>query len=167
MEKRFSNIFKTRNVTKLTKTILKSSFRVLQVTSKWPIFKQTAYFLRAFEFWPTFDIQISITLAIFWKKLQNYTFQKAQRSLSKLASIHINRATHYEKIALKKILKICVFWRLLLQNKNYWHFEFLMNQILTQRFIMLEKWRYRSQLLLKLRSVKVATSFHWILPRST
>ena len=33
--------------------------------------KTTVYFLRAVEFWPTFDIQISITLAIFWNKLQN------------------------------------------------------------------------------------------------
>ena len=30
MEKRLSNIFKTTNVTKLTKAILKSSYRVLQ-----------------------------------------------------------------------------------------------------------------------------------------
>ena len=29
------------------------------------------YFLRAVEFWPTFDVQIDITLAIIWEKLQN------------------------------------------------------------------------------------------------
>ena len=34
MEKRLSNIFKTANVTKLTKIILKSSYRALQVPSK-------------------------------------------------------------------------------------------------------------------------------------
>ena len=34
METRLTNIFKTRNVSKLTKTILESSYRVLQVTSK-------------------------------------------------------------------------------------------------------------------------------------
>ena len=74
METRFSNIFKTTNVTKLTKVILGSSYRVLQVTSKWKTLKQLAYFLRAVQFWPTFDIQINVTLAIFWEKLQNHTF---------------------------------------------------------------------------------------------
>ena len=63
----------------------------------------------AVEFWSTFDIKISIILPIFYKKLQGYTFQKAQRRLSKLANIHINRATHYENDALKK-QKIRVFW---------------------------------------------------------
>ena len=33
--------------------------------------KKTYLFLKAVEFWPTFDIQISLTLAIFWEKLQN------------------------------------------------------------------------------------------------
>ena len=43
-------------------------------TSKWKTRKQPVYFLRANEFWPTFDIQIAITLARFLEKLQNYTF---------------------------------------------------------------------------------------------
>ena len=73
MENRLSNIFKTTNVTKLTKDNLKSSYRDLQVTSKWKTLKPRVYFLRAVEFWPTSDIQISITLAIFWEKLLNYT----------------------------------------------------------------------------------------------
>ena len=34
----------------------------------------TCLFLSAAEFRPSFDIQISITLATFWEKLQNYTF---------------------------------------------------------------------------------------------
>ena len=63
--------------------------------------------------------------------------------------------------------KFRFFWRLFLQNKNCWHFEFLMNQISGQRFNIFEKWRYRSQLLLKLRAVEVATLFHWILSRPT
>ena len=58
--------------------------------------KQLVYFLNTVEFCPTFDIQIDITLAIFWKKLQNRTFQKDHRSLSKHVNIYINRATHYE-----------------------------------------------------------------------
>ena len=32
------------------------------------------YFLRAVDFWATLDIQIDITFAIFWEKLQNYFF---------------------------------------------------------------------------------------------
>ena len=44
MENRLSDIFKTTNVTKLTKAILKSSYRILQVTSKCKILKQPAYF---------------------------------------------------------------------------------------------------------------------------
>ena len=35
---------------------------------------------------------------------------------------------------------LCFFWRLLFQNKNCWHFEFLMNQIFRQRFINLKNW---------------------------
>ena len=41
-----------------------------------------------------------------------------------------------------------------------------MNQIIGQMFIIFEKWRYRSQLLLKLRPDEVATLFHWISSRS-
>ena len=74
METRLSNIFQTTNVTNLTKIIQKSSYRVLQVTSKWKTLKQPIYFLKAVEFWPTFDIQVDIALAVFWEKLQNHTF---------------------------------------------------------------------------------------------
>ena len=73
METRLSNIFKTTNVMNLTKVIQQNSYRVLQVTSKWKTLKQPVYFLKAVEFWPTFDIQVDITLAIFREKLQNHT----------------------------------------------------------------------------------------------
>ena len=33
-------------------------------------------FKRAVKFWPTFYVQTSITLVIFWEKLQNYTFRE-------------------------------------------------------------------------------------------
>ena len=105
MERRLSNIFKTTNITNLTKVIQESYYRVLQVTSKQKTLKQPLYFLKAVEFCSTFDIQIGITLAIFWEKLQNYTFQKTHRSLSKHANIHINRAFHYEITALQKYEK--------------------------------------------------------------
>ena len=117
METRLPNIFKTTNVTNLTKVIQESSYRVLQVTSKQKTLKQPVYFLKAVEFCPTFDIQIDITLAIFWEKLQNHTFQKTHRSLSKYANIHINRATHYEITALQKCGKF--EFELLFFKKNY------------------------------------------------
>ena len=69
MEARLSNIFKTTNFTNFTMPILKSSYRVLQVTSKWKTLKQSVYFLQAVKFLSTFDIQIDITLAIFREKL--------------------------------------------------------------------------------------------------
>ena len=96
METRLYNISKTTIVTNLTKVIVESSYRVLQATIKWKTLKQAVYCLKAVAFCPTFDIQNHITLAVFWEKLQNYTFQKADRSLSKHANIHINRATHYK-----------------------------------------------------------------------
>ena len=80
IETRLSNILKTTNVMNFTKAILKSSYRVLQVTFKQKTLKQPVYFLKAVEFCSTFDIQIDITLAIFREKLQNHTFQKAHRS---------------------------------------------------------------------------------------
>ena len=71
MEARLSNIFKTTSVTNLTRVIQQNSYRVLQVISKWKTLKQPVYFLKAVEVWPTFDIHVDITLAIFREKLQN------------------------------------------------------------------------------------------------
>ena len=65
METRLPNIFKTKNVTNLTMVIQQNSYRVLEVTSKWKTLKQPAYVLKEVEFWPTFDIQVDINLAIF------------------------------------------------------------------------------------------------------
>ena len=50
METKLSNIFKTTNVTNLTKVIQQSSYRVLQVKYKWKTLKQPVYFLKAVEF---------------------------------------------------------------------------------------------------------------------
>ena len=74
METRLSNIFRTTNVTNLTNVIQQNSYRVLRVISKWNTLKKPVYFLKEVEFWSDFDIQVDITLAIFWEKLQNYTF---------------------------------------------------------------------------------------------
>ena len=93
-ETKLYNIFKTTNVTNFTKVVLESSYRVPQVTFKRKTLKQPVFFLEAVVFCPTFDIHIDVTLAIFWEMLQSNTYQKAHRSLSKHANIHINRATH-------------------------------------------------------------------------
>ena len=68
METRLSNTFKTTNVTKLTKAILESSYRVLQVMPKWKTLNGLVYFSRAVE-----NIQIDITLAMFGKKFGETT----------------------------------------------------------------------------------------------
>ena len=65
MEARLRNILKSTNATKLIKTILKRSHKVLLDTCNlaaltWPVF-----LLRAVEFKSTFDIYIIITFAIF------------------------------------------------------------------------------------------------------
>ena len=62
------DIFETTNVTKLTKSILESCYRVLRENTK-----TNRLLSRVLESWPTFDIQIDITLAIFWDKLQSNT----------------------------------------------------------------------------------------------
>ena len=79
-----------------TKVIQQSSYRVLQVTSKWKALKQFVYVLTTVEFWPIFGIQVDTTLTIFREKLQNHSFKKAHRSFSKYVNIYINRAAHYE-----------------------------------------------------------------------
>ena len=152
---RLSNLFYTANVTKLTKVILESTYRVLQVKSK--TLKQPVYFLRAVEFWPTFDIQIDITLVIFWEKLQNHAFQKVHGSLPKHTNIHINRASHpCEYRLFKKMKRLCIF------GGSFFKIEIadiLNGQISVQRYIIFEKLRYRGQLLLKYGPPKLLLYF--------
>ena len=73
METRLLNIYKTEKATSLTKVILESFYRILQVTFKWKTLTQPVYFLKTVEFCSSFDVQIYITLAIFREKLQNHT----------------------------------------------------------------------------------------------
>ena len=54
MEMRLSNIFKTTNVSNSTKSILKSSYTVLQVTFTQKTLKQPICFLKAVKFCSTF-----------------------------------------------------------------------------------------------------------------
>ena len=98
IEMRLFNIFKNTKVMKLTKVILENSFRVLQVTSKWKTLKQLVYFLKTFGVLLTFKLTYILTK--FWEMLQNHTFWKAHRRLTKQANININRVTQYEIMAL-------------------------------------------------------------------
>ena len=92
--------------------------------------------------------------------MQNYNFQKAHRSILQLAYIHVNRATYYEIRPFQKIKNLWFFWRFFFRNKVCCRFEFAMNQIFVQRFIIFEKLRYSSKLLLKLQAVKVGISLN-------
>ena len=125
METRLSNIFKSTNVTNLAKVIQESPYRVLQVTFRQKTLKESVYFLKIVEFCPIFDIQIDITSTIFREQLQNHTFQKAHRSLSKHTNIYINRATHYEVTAFKNMKNLCFFGGYFFQKKiaDIWKFQ--------------------------------------------
>ena len=68
--------------------------------------KLSRIYLRV-DFWATFDIQIDITLTIFWEKFQNYAFEKAHRGLSKHANIRINRPPITKKRSFKKMKNLC------------------------------------------------------------
>ena len=105
METRLSNIFKTTIVTNLAKVIQEGPYRVLKVTSKSKTLKQSAYFLKAVEFCPTFDIQIA----------KPHLLESLQKSLK--TRQHINRATDYVIKVFQKYKKFVFFWRLLFQKK--------------------------------------------------
>ena len=134
MEKRLSYIFRTKNIMKLTKTIVKSFYWVVQVTSNLKTLKEPVYCLRVVKFWPTSDIQISITLAIFWECCETALLRNSHKSLKR--SHHSQKSHPLRNNGPLKKWKICVFWWLFLHNKNCWRFEFL---TFGQRFIF-EKW---------------------------
>ena len=94
------------------------------------------------------------------EKVAKLHFSESPQESLKTREHSYRLTTHYEITTL--LLLVLTF-----QNKNWWHFEFSMNQIFGQRFIVFGKLRYRGQLWLKLRAIEVATSFHWILSRST
>ena len=154
METRLSNIFKTTNVTNLTKAIQESSYTsYIQIE----ITKTTRLFFKG-----------SWTLPYFWHSNWHYfgyvsgKVAKPHFLESPQGSFKIRQNSYQWGHPLRnngpwKIWKICVFWRLLFQKTNCWYLEFLMNQIFGQRFIISEKLRYMGQLLLKLRAAQVAT----------
>ena len=66
METRLYNIFKRKIATKLAKSILKSSIRNNFIYDLKPV-----HFLWTVKFLAAFNLQINITLVVFWEKLQN------------------------------------------------------------------------------------------------
>ena len=140
METRLSNIFKTTNVTNLTKVIQQNSYRVLQVTSKWKTLKQPVYFLKAIEFWPTFDIQVYITLAIFREKLQTTPFRKSIE-VSQNASTFISIGLPITKYKpFKNIRNLCFFVASFSNVKvaDIWNFYWM--KYLGKGLLHLTKW---------------------------
>ena len=83
IENRLYNIFKNTNVTKFTNSIVKSSYRALQATSKWKTRKQPSYFLRTVEFWPTVDIQFSNFSYILGNVAELYFLISPQKSFKR------------------------------------------------------------------------------------
>ena len=96
-------------------------------------------------------------------KVAKLSFHKAHRSLSKQANVHINRPPLRNTGPLKKWKN--VFWRLFFKIKiaQFWIYN---KSNIWVKFYHAWKKGYRGQLLLKLWSIKVATSFHWISTRS-
>ena len=124
IETRMSNIFRTKNVTKLTEAILERCYRVLVVKCKQKTLNPSVYFLRVDGFCSTLTFK-------FTKRCRTTIFLKH-------ASIHINRATHYKITTFLKSESFVFFGRLFIQNKTCRHFEFLMKQIFGQRFFILK-----------------------------
>ena len=79
MEKRSSISSKLQKVDQdRSEKLLQSSASYIQMENT----KATCLFLRGVEFCPSFDIQVSITLAIFWEKSHNYTIRNAPTFIS-------------------------------------------------------------------------------------
>ena len=91
----------------------------------------------------------------------NWLCKNMKKVRSSQAAIFVLNWIKYSfslRLSLKK-WKICVSLAIFFQNINCGHFEFWMNQIFGQSFIIFEKLRYRGLLvlLLKLRAAEVAT----------
>ena len=157
-----SNIFKTTNVTNLTKIIQKNFYRVLQVTSKWKTLFKGSWVLTYFwhSSWHYFGY-------ISGKVAKPHFLESPQKSL-KPRQYSYQYGCPLRNKSLLKIWKICVFLAAPFSNKkiaDICNFEWI--KYLGRGWSYWKKMRYRTHLLLKLRVVEVATSFHWIPSRST
>ena len=93
---------------------------------------------------------------LYLEKSCRTTLFRKQTEISQSTSTFISIGHSLRNNGSLKIWKICVFLRFIFQNKSCWHFEFLLNQISGQKSIIFAKFKYRGQLLLKLRAVEVA-----------
>ena len=112
--------------------------RVLQVTSKWKSVKQAVYFLKAIEFWPTFDIQVDITL-YFGKSCKTTPFRTPTETYQNTSTLISIALPIPKQQPCKNMRNLCFFGGSFFKWKNCWHLEFLMNQIFGQRFIVFKK----------------------------
>ena len=159
---RLPNIIKTTDVTNFTKAILKSSYIVLKVvenTKSVRLFFKGSWILLYFWHlnWHNFGY-------ISGKFAKPHILESPQKSLKTRQHSYQHRHPLRNNDPLKT-WKICFF------GGSF--FKIKIADILNFRWIkyldksIFEKLRYRGLLLLKLRTIEVATSFHWISSRWT
>ena len=157
---RLHNIFKTANVTNLTKVIKESSYRILQVTSKQKTLKQPSTFQRQLNFALLLTFKLTLLWLYFRKSCKTTLFRKPTEAPQNTPTFISIEPLILKERPFKNMKNLCYLGGYFFKKKNGWHLEFAMNQIFGQRFIIFQKLRYRRQLLLKLRAVEFAASFH-------
>ena len=100
--------------------------------------KQAVYFLKAIEFWPTFDIQVDITL-YFGKSCKTTPFRTPTETYQNTSTLISIALPIPKQQPCKNMRNLCFFGGSFFKWKNCWHLEFLMNQIFGQRFIVFKK----------------------------
>ena len=97
------------------------------------------------------------------------TFQKSFLRCSLLQRIRMSNFVILKWRPYEYKVKSPQFWEflwLLLRNKKCWHFEFFMNQLFQQRFLISHKITYMVLLLLKLRAVGLDYKLVYILGKT-
>ena len=102
------NIFKTTNVTMLTKVILESPYKVLQMPSKINTLKRLLHASR-FTNRSNFFFLVFIFSFFFFLSFFFFFFCKVQLRLSKQGKNHIPATSQKEIMVLQKFLKILFF----------------------------------------------------------
>ena len=108
METRLSNIFKTKNITNLTKVIQENSYRLLQVTSRL-LFKGS--WILPYSWHSNWEIVIHIL-----GKVAKSNFSESPQESLKIRQNSYQQGHLLRSNGPSKIWKICVFWRLLFQK---------------------------------------------------
>ena len=112
-------------------------------------------FLRTDEFWPTFDVQNSKSLAIYLGKSCRIAFTRKPKKISKHVIIYKNRNTRYKIMALYKNENVLLF-----DGSCFKNFEFFMNQIIGQRFCHIWKIKVYGSTIVEIMEGQSCYSFH-------